>query len=52
MLTSFGVFWTVEGARLHWPGGEALLPALVVAVSASAALTVYRMRRAPTKLDA
>jgi uncharacterized membrane protein len=52
MLTSFGVFWTVEGARLHWPGGEALLPALVVAVSASAALAVYRMRRAPTKLDA
>jgi uncharacterized membrane protein len=48
MLTSFGVFWTVEGARLHWPGGEALLPVLVVAVAASAAAAVYRMRRAPT----
>jgi uncharacterized membrane protein len=52
MLTSFGVFWTVEGARLHWPGGEALLPVLVAAVAASAALAVYKMRRAPTKLDA
>jgi uncharacterized membrane protein len=48
MLTSFGIFWTVEGARLHWPGGEALLPVLVVAVAASAALSVYRIRRAPT----
>jgi uncharacterized membrane protein len=48
MLTSFGIFWTVEGLRLQWPGGEALLPALVLAVAGSATVAVYRMRRAPT----
>jgi uncharacterized membrane protein len=48
MLTSFGVFWTVEGARVTWPGGETVLPVLIAAVAASAAGAVYRMRRAPT----
>ena len=38
MLTSFGLFWTVEGVRVHWPGGEALLPVLVAAVAACAAV--------------
>jgi uncharacterized membrane protein len=33
MLVSFGVFWTVEGARVHWPGGDAILPAVVAAVA-------------------
>jgi uncharacterized membrane protein len=48
MLTSFGLFWTVEGSRLSWPGGDAMLPALVAAVAGGSALIVYRMRRAPT----
>ena len=48
MLTSFGLFWTVEGLRGSWPGGEAMLPVLVAAVGAAAAGTVYRIRRAPT----
>ena len=48
MLTSFGVFWTVEGLRGTWPGGEAMLPLLVAVVAAGAAGTVYRIRRAPT----
>jgi uncharacterized membrane protein len=48
MLTSFGIFWTVEGARVAWPAGETMLPVLIAAVGASAAAAVYRMRRAPT----
>jgi uncharacterized membrane protein len=30
MLTSFGVFWTGEGAGVHWPGSDLALPVLVV----------------------
>jgi Ca2+/H+ antiporter, TMEM165/GDT1 family len=52
MLTSFGVSWTVEGLRLEWPAGEAMLPLLVAAVAATSWFAVQRMRRAPTKLDA
>ena len=52
MLTSFGVFWTIEGARIEWPGGDAMLPLLVAAVATSSWAAIYRIRRAPTKLDA
>jgi uncharacterized membrane protein len=30
MLTSFGVFWTGEGAGVHWPGSDLAIPVLVV----------------------
>jgi uncharacterized membrane protein len=30
MLTSFGVFWTGEGAGVHWPGEDLAIPVLVV----------------------
>jgi uncharacterized membrane protein len=29
MLTSFGVFWTGEGAGVHWPGSDLAIPVLV-----------------------
>jgi uncharacterized membrane protein len=29
LLTTFGVFWGVEGAGAIWPGGDAALPVLV-----------------------
>jgi uncharacterized membrane protein len=29
MLTSFGMFWGVEGVGAHWPGGDAVLLALI-----------------------
>jgi uncharacterized membrane protein len=47
MLTTFGIFWSAEGAGAHWPGDEASLPvvlAFVVLVSFGA-VTLLRRRR-------
>jgi uncharacterized membrane protein len=33
MLTSFGMFWGAEGAGARWPGSDASLPGIVVAVA-------------------
>lgn len=37
MLTSFGLFWSTEGAGADWPGSDAALPVIVPAVAALAA---------------
>ena len=42
LLTAFGLFWSVEGLGVEWPGGDWALPALVLAILA-AALTAARM---------
>lgn len=47
MLTTFGIFWSAEGAGADWPGGDAALPgvlAFVVLVS-FAAVALLRRRR-------
>jgi uncharacterized membrane protein len=44
MLTSFGLFWTVEGAGASWPGGDAALPAIVLVVLVAAVATGRIMR--------
>jgi uncharacterized membrane protein len=47
MLTTFGIFWSAEGAGAHWPGGDASLPvvlAFVIAFSVSAVATLRRRR--------
>jgi len=47
MLTTFGIFWSAEGAGAHWPGNEASLPvvlAFVVLVSFGA-VNLLRRRR-------
>jgi uncharacterized membrane protein len=46
MLVSFGVFWAAEGIGLHWPGGDAILPAIVASVLACAGGSVALLRRA------
>jgi uncharacterized membrane protein len=46
MLTSFGLFWTVEGAGASWPGGDAALPAIVLVVLNAALASVWTLRRA------
>jgi uncharacterized membrane protein len=45
MLTSFGVFWSGEGARAHWPGGDAVLLVIIPAVALFAIGTVAAIRR-------
>ena len=35
MLTTFGMFWTAEGAGAEWPGAELALPVLLAAVAPS-----------------
>jgi uncharacterized membrane protein len=35
MLTSFGVFWTGEGAGVHWPGSDLAIPVLAVFFAAT-----------------
>jgi uncharacterized membrane protein len=32
LLTTFGVFWSAEGAGAHWPGGEAALAPLLLLI--------------------
>ena len=44
MLSSFGVFWSVEGLGGSWPGGDAMLPAIVLLVLGGSLLAVRRLR--------
>jgi uncharacterized membrane protein len=54
MLTSFGTFWTAEGAHLHWPGDDKALLVVVPTVAAASLATVaaLRYRRARSAIDA
>lgn len=49
MLCSFGIFWGGEGLGLHWPGGDAILLAFVLAIAAAAVATVASLRRTATR---
>jgi uncharacterized membrane protein len=47
MLTTFGIFWSAEGAGAHWPGDNASLPgvlAFVVLLSFGAVTVLKRQR--------
>jgi uncharacterized membrane protein len=46
MLTSFGIFWSVEGAGVRWPGDELALLGLL-AFTTTLALTLARHLRSP-----
>jgi uncharacterized membrane protein len=45
MLTSFGMFWSAEGAGAHWPGGDAALLAIVPFVALVGVGLVVWLRR-------
>jgi uncharacterized membrane protein len=47
MLTTFGIFWSTEGAGAHWPGSDAALPAVLafVLLLSFGAVTLLRRRR-------
>jgi uncharacterized membrane protein len=49
MLTTFGIFWSAEGAGVHWPGNDVSLPAVlgfVVLISLGSVATLRRRRLA------
>jgi uncharacterized membrane protein len=45
MLTSFGLFWTGEGASASWPGGDAALLVIVPVVLSVSLAAVWALRR-------
>jgi uncharacterized membrane protein len=45
LLTTFGLFWGVEGAGASWPGNEAALPCLAVVILAASWLMVRDLQR-------
>ena len=48
MLTSFGLFWSAEGAGAHWPGNDLFILAIVALTAAVACSTVAVLRAANT----
>src|SRR5204862_3924814 len=45
MLTTFGIFWAAEGTGVHWPGGDAALPVVLVFVLLTSIMFVSLLRR-------
>jgi uncharacterized membrane protein len=45
LLTTFGTFWSAEGAGVTWPGGEAALLGILAGVAIAAAAAVVTLRR-------
>ena len=52
LLTAYGVFWAGEGAGVSWPGGDAMLLALVAIVLGGALGAVQVLRRSKRRLPA
>jgi uncharacterized membrane protein len=50
MLTTFGVFWSAEGAGAHWPGGDAAILGVLAGVIAWSAFLVALLRRRHAEL--
>jgi uncharacterized membrane protein len=49
MLCAFGVFWGGEGAGVDWPGGDAILLAIIPAILAASLAAVSSLRRTATR---
>ena len=45
MLTTFGIFWSTEGAGAHWPGGDAAILGVLAFVVLWSATLVALLRR-------
>jgi uncharacterized membrane protein len=45
MLTTFGIFWSAEGAGAHWPGDDASLPLVLAFVVLLSLASVAALRR-------
>jgi uncharacterized membrane protein len=52
MLTSFGVYWVGEGAKVRWPGSDLFLLALIALFCGLSAIAIPWLRRsAPRALE-
>jgi uncharacterized membrane protein len=54
MLTTFGMFWSAEGAGVHWPGSDAVILVLLAGtlLAAFAAVALLRSaRRRPAPIE-
>jgi uncharacterized membrane protein len=51
MLSSFGMFWSAEGAGAHWPGGDAALLAIVPAVLVAGVVMAWTLSRTAPPTD-
>ena len=45
LLTSFGMFWSAEGAGVAWPGGESAIPVLIALMAGTGVLLSRALRR-------
>ena len=45
MLTTFGIFWSAEGAGAHWPGGDAAILGVLAFVLLISLGSVQLLRR-------
>jgi uncharacterized membrane protein len=45
LLCSFGIFWTGEGLGVEWPGGDAMLLAILPAMLGASLAAVLSLRR-------
>lgn len=45
MLSSYGIFWSAEGAGLRWPGGDVMLLAIGPLILCASLLAVTSLRR-------
>jgi uncharacterized membrane protein len=50
MLTTFGIFWSAEGAGVAWPGSDAALLVILAGVIGVAVVMVNGLRRKRTSL--
>ncbi len=52
MLTSFGIFWSSEGVGIHWPGGDAALPGVILFIAITSLLQIAWMKNRYNLLEA
>jgi uncharacterized membrane protein len=48
MLTSFGLFWSAEGAGAHWPGNDLFILAVIACTTLVSCTTVAVLRAVDT----
>ncbi len=50
LLTSFGMFWSAEGAGVAWPGGESAILVLIALIAGSSVVLARVLRRQHRRL--